>query len=596
MGDKFFSFLIFMIEIFYQDVEEENMEVEKIIQKRIVKVRKFEYLVKWKNYDRIEYNTWELADGLEGAEEIINKFEKDLEVKNRSGKLRADKESANTKTDNQTKKCLPVKDQKYQKDSLEVRKGSGKLKSDANNKTDEKLKRTSYARSHNVKQSVKGTEKDEIAISKLKPKRKRMEAVLEKKDSKYLVKWENSPKEENTWELRSAIPLDIIKTYERDLLLKRGKGKFNEIKNDHTDYRNKDKHRQMSLEGKIPELKKVQTCLANAQTEIGVKVKQVKSTNNGNENSDIEDGNKNKESIPEQDDLYMIESLVRKKGSKYFVKWENYAEDQNTWEPRSSIPKDILEKFEVSLKRKNKSSTQENKQGCVDKQANNFSQMIKSNSDKECVKEDDALDKTSFKTKKTVDKDNKIKNILNKELTSMTKTPTTRGKAKLKMEESSCKRLEGKLNKKLVESNTKGTKELKSKKIVHSSKLNKIKRSQTETLLERKVIKKQIVKKVNIASKKKIKQENKQSRGKESMEKAGIKLHQKVNIINPAPIKGAAYNIESLLEKKGSNYLVKWENFPESQNTWEPRSSIPTLIVKVQICLNIKHSIKIKII
>ena len=60
---------------------EEKMEVEKIIQKRIVKVRKYEYLVKWKNYDRNEYNTWELADGLEGAKELIQKFDRDLEIK-----------------------------------------------------------------------------------------------------------------------------------------------------------------------------------------------------------------------------------------------------------------------------------------------------------------------------------------------------------------------------------------------------------------------------------------------------------------------------------------------------------------------------------
>ena len=27
------------------------------------------------------------------------------------------------------------------------------------------------------------------------------------------------------------------------------------------------------------------------------------------------------------------------------------------------------------------------------------------------------------------------------------------------------------------------------------------------------------------------------------------------------------YNIESLVEKKGSIYLVKWENYPEDQHT-----------------------------
>ena len=41
------------------------------------------------------------------------------------------------------------------------------------------------------------------------------------------------------------------------------------------------------------------------------------------------------------------------------------------------------------------------------------------------------------------------------------------------------------------------------------------------------------------------------------------------------------YNIEALVEKKGSQYLVLWENYPTDQNTWEPRDSIPTFILKV---------------
>ena len=38
---------------------------------------------------------------------------------------------------------------------------------------------------------------------------------------------------------------------------------------------------------------------------------------------------------------------MEKKGSKYLVKWENYPEEQNTWEPRSAIPKEIIEKYEM---------------------------------------------------------------------------------------------------------------------------------------------------------------------------------------------------------------------------------------------------------
>ena len=45
--------------------------------------------------------------------------------------------------------------------------------------------------------------------------------------------------------------------------------------------------------------------------------------------------------------------------------------------------------------------------------------------------------------------------------------------------------------------------------------------------------------------------------------------------------KDEIYNIEALVEKKGSRFLVKWENFPTDQNTWEPRAAIPSFILKV---------------
>ena len=46
------------------------------MDKRIVKGKKVEYLIKWKNYDAPEDNTWEPADALEVANELIEIFEK----------------------------------------------------------------------------------------------------------------------------------------------------------------------------------------------------------------------------------------------------------------------------------------------------------------------------------------------------------------------------------------------------------------------------------------------------------------------------------------------------------------------------------------
>merc|ERR1712142_223424 len=47
-----------------------------------------------------------------------------------------------------------------------------------------------------------------------KPKRNRKVAVIDKSDHWYLVRWENFPDSEDTWELRSRIPADLIRTFE----------------------------------------------------------------------------------------------------------------------------------------------------------------------------------------------------------------------------------------------------------------------------------------------------------------------------------------------------------------------------------------------
>ena len=51
---------------------------------------------------------------------------------------------------------------------------------------------------------------------------------------------------------------------------------------------------------------------------------------------------KEKKCAQEIEETYNIESLIKKKGSKYLVKWENYSDDVNTWEPIASIPHFIL--------------------------------------------------------------------------------------------------------------------------------------------------------------------------------------------------------------------------------------------------------------
>ena len=67
--------------------------------------------------------------------------------------------------------------------------------------------------------------------------------------------------------------------------------------------------------------------------------------------SDIKSKSPKKKAKPAANDTYIIEALVKKKDDKYLVKWENYPSSQNTWEPKSAIPKFIIKFYEQDLSR-----------------------------------------------------------------------------------------------------------------------------------------------------------------------------------------------------------------------------------------------------
>ena len=62
-------------------MSDEEYEVERILDKRTTKGGFTEYLVKWRNYDDPEENTWEPLDNLGDAEKAIKAWEKDQEIK-----------------------------------------------------------------------------------------------------------------------------------------------------------------------------------------------------------------------------------------------------------------------------------------------------------------------------------------------------------------------------------------------------------------------------------------------------------------------------------------------------------------------------------
>ena len=60
-----------------EDLDEDDFEVEKILERRVTKKGEVEYLVKWKNYEDISDATWEPADNLESVPNLIRKFERE---------------------------------------------------------------------------------------------------------------------------------------------------------------------------------------------------------------------------------------------------------------------------------------------------------------------------------------------------------------------------------------------------------------------------------------------------------------------------------------------------------------------------------------
>jgi len=58
-----------------------------------------------------------------------------------------------------------------------------------------------------------------------------------------------------------------------------------------------------------------------------------------------------KKQYPEEEETYIIESLLEKKGSKFLVKWEQFSEEWNSWEPRSGLPVFITKYYEEDLSR-----------------------------------------------------------------------------------------------------------------------------------------------------------------------------------------------------------------------------------------------------
>merc|ERR1712060_477952 len=93
----------------------------------------------------------------------------------------------------------------------------------------------------------------------------------------------------------------------------------------------------------------------NEETVAKIEIEKKTEVNNADVIKPTEEKVKKKKPVekkkPAEEEVYIIESLKEKKGNKFLVKWENFPDEESTWEPKSSIPEYILEFYETDPSR-----------------------------------------------------------------------------------------------------------------------------------------------------------------------------------------------------------------------------------------------------
>merc|ERR1719483_749794 len=265
--------------------------------------KKIEYLVKWKNFEKEEEQTWEPLGNLIESQEIVETFEKDSEAKNTN--IPSNLETP-TASKNVSKRGRPKIIQKSPNPSIII---------DNSTKIEAK----------DIKQVT-----DEYEVEKILNK-KGKESNIE-----YLVKWKNFDKEEDqTWELFAnlADSQEIIDAFEQDLDAKNK----NILNNPDTPT----KSRNISKRERPKETSKSLTS----------------SISNDEPKNKILKGKDQNKDLNEE---YEVEKILNKRGKgkkiEYLVKWKNFEkEEDQTWEPMVNLKEsqDIVNAYEKDYDIKN---------------------------------------------------------------------------------------------------------------------------------------------------------------------------------------------------------------------------------------------------
>ena len=186
--------------------DEEELDVETVLEKRMTKKGKAEFLVKWKGYDNPDDNTWEPLSNIDDFKHLVDAYEKKLLSEGELNKQ-------SVQTHKLTTESEPIKKvnkkEEWIKDNKEEIKPIMKVKTSSKTQVE--------------KEELMKDNKEELipfkskTIIKVKTPAKKqgetyiIESLARNSGSKYLVKWENYPATQNTWEPKSSIPGFILK-------------------------------------------------------------------------------------------------------------------------------------------------------------------------------------------------------------------------------------------------------------------------------------------------------------------------------------------------------------------------------------------------
>ena len=303
--------------------------VERVVNKRILKSGKVEYLIKWKDYDNCD-NTWEPEENLaEDCAEYIEDFEESqANIKKLPAKSKTAKNSKKSKEDENKKKADKIKEGKQSSRSIKEECRPKKSNS-RRNKESLEPKEKSLEVEENPEKNVSASEDESPE------KAEKEEAAAEEKRRKFL---ESDDDDEVSVSGSFVESKELMSDDEKPESIKNSSPKTKK----NTSQEFVDCNTKSSKENKK---RKISSDESNDKLSKKAKL---------NSKSDDEKSN-----VEEQEEYYIVEKIIDKRVKKngqveYFLKWLNYDDSDNTWEQANNLDcKSLIEDFEATLKMKN---------------------------------------------------------------------------------------------------------------------------------------------------------------------------------------------------------------------------------------------------